>query len=67
MKSRIIRFAIAFTLASSTAALAAELCFTKGEKIDGLNKICFYDCPSGIAAITVKSYQLCPYSIKRGR
>jgi hypothetical protein len=45
--------------------MGTELCFSKGEKIDGLNKICFYRCPSGDAAMTVKSYELCPVNIKR--
>jgi hypothetical protein len=44
---------------------AAETCFSKGEKTDGLNKICYYDCPSGEAAITIQSYKLCPLTIKR--
>jgi hypothetical protein len=50
---------------SSIAWAGTETCFSKGEKTDGMNKICYYDCPSGGAAITVKSYQLCPLSIKR--
>ena len=52
-------------MASAAVLMASELCFSKGEKADGLNKICFYSCPSGEAAITVKSYQLCPLNIKR--
>ena len=43
----------------------AETCFGKGERIDGQNKICYYECISGGAAITIKSYQLCPLTIKR--
>jgi hypothetical protein len=52
-------------LASAVAVMAAETCFSKGEKVDGMNKICYYNCPSGEAAITVKSSQLCPLNIKR--
>jgi hypothetical protein len=51
--------------AMTAMLLAAETCFSKGEKVDGLNKICYYNCPSGEAAVTVKSYQLCPLFIKR--
>lgn len=43
----------------------AELvCFKTGEKISGLNKICFYNCAGSEAAITVSSAELCPLSIK---
>jgi hypothetical protein len=62
---KIILFAAAAMFASTVAVMATELCFSKGEKVDGLNKICFYSCPSGEAAITVKNYQLCPLQIKR--
>ncbi len=43
----------------------AVLCFKKGEYIRGMNKICIYDCLGSEAAITVKSYQLCPLNINR--
>ena len=43
----------------------AILCFKTGEQVSGLNKICFYDCAGSAAAITVKSYQLCPLTINR--
>ncbi len=46
-------------------ATGAETCFIDREKVDGLNKICTYSCPSGKAAITIKSYELCPLNIKR--
>ena len=42
-----------------------ETCFSASETVDGLNKICFYDCVSGQAAITIKATQLCPLTIKR--
>jgi hypothetical protein len=50
---------------NTTANTAAETCFLKGEKESGQNKICYYDCVSGEAAITIKSTRLCPLSIKR--
>jgi hypothetical protein len=41
------------------------LCFKTGEQVSGLNKICYYSCPAGGAAVTIKSYELCPISITR--
>ena len=43
----------------------AMLCFSKGEQISGMNKICYYDCLGSAAAITVSSVQLCPLTIER--
>lgn len=43
----------------------ALLCLSAGEQVSGLNKICFYNCAGSGAAITVKSYQLCPLSIRQ--
>ncbi len=40
-------------------------CFLSGEQVSGLNKICYYSCPTGDAAITISSVQLCPLSINR--
>ena len=37
--------------------------FLKGEKISGMNKICYYDCLGGEVAITIKSTELCPLTI----
>jgi hypothetical protein len=49
----------------SIAAAGSEMCFLKSEKPADGNKICYYSCPSGPAAFTVKSYELCPLNIKR--
>ncbi|MEA0970619.1 hypothetical protein Megvenef_00586 [Candidatus Megaera venefica] len=43
----------------------AEMCFLESEESSGLNKICYYNCPSGDAAITVNGYTLCPLSINK--
>lgn len=43
----------------------AVLCLLTGEQVSGLNKICFYNCAGSGAAITIKSYQLCPQTINR--
>lgn len=47
----------------STGKVAQIMCFLTGERISGMNKICFYDCAGSQAAITIKSYELCPLSI----
>jgi hypothetical protein len=43
----------------------ATTCFSSGEQISGTNKICYYDCLGSQVAINVKSYELCPLTIKR--
>jgi hypothetical protein len=43
----------------------AEWCFLTGEQTSGLNKICLFNCPSGGAATTVKSHQICPAKFRR--
>ena len=47
------------------ASRATETCLSSGERAEGQNKICYYSCPSGPAAITIRSYQLCPLTIRR--
>jgi hypothetical protein len=56
---------VAFGVARMAATPAPLTCLKSGEKISGQNKICYYDCAGSEAAITIKSYQLCPLSIKR--
>jgi hypothetical protein len=51
--------------ASFLNAGAAETCYHKSDEVQGLNRICYYSCPSGEAAITIKAAQVCPLSIKR--
>jgi len=46
-------------------ALGQVMCFKSGEQVSGMNKICYYRCPTGTAAITVASYELCPLSINQ--
>ncbi|MEI8180760.1 hypothetical protein, partial [Aestuariivirga sp.] len=38
----------------------AVMCFSKGEQLSGMNKICYYDCMGSAAAITIGAAQLCP-------
>ena len=42
--------------------VAENVCFLTKEETSGFNKICFYDCG---AAITIKSMETCPMTIKR--
>jgi hypothetical protein len=54
---------LVFLLSSSYCF--GEICFHRGEKLSGLNKICYYDCINGDVAITVDGFELCPLSIDR--
>jgi hypothetical protein len=65
MRTIILAASLASMLAAGIAAMGGAFCFHTGEKVDGLNKICFYSCPSGEAAITIKSTAICPVSINR--
>lgn len=56
---------VAGILAVAASAWAAETCFYQNEVTSGMNKICYYSCVSGTAAITLSSVTLCPLSIKR--
>ena len=46
-------------------ALASEICFFKYERTSGMSTICFYDCISGPAAITIRATEICPITIER--
>ncbi len=41
------------------------ICFKTGERISGMNKICYYNCLGSEAAITIGATDLCPLSIER--
>ena len=43
-----------------TIALNATMGFLKGERENGMNKICFYDVLWSTYTLNVKSYELCP-------
>jgi hypothetical protein len=45
-----------------STALYATLGFLKGEKVSGMNKMCFYDVLGSTYTLNVKSYELCPLS-----
>ena len=42
---------------------ALETCFLTGERVSGMNKICYYECVAGDIAITVSHVALCPLSL----
>ena len=67
MRVSIRRFVLIALAAIATLGATAdrETCFLKGEREAGMNRICYYDCVSGDAAITIKSTQLCPVTIRR--
>lgn len=49
-----------------TPTRIAETCLSaSAEQQTGGNKICYYNCPSGKAAITVGFFELCPLQIQR--
>ena len=45
--------------------VASVVCYLKGERSSGMNKICYYDCMGSDAAITISSVALCPLSINQ--
>ena len=42
-----------------------QTCFKKGEYVDGMNKVCRYDCLGSPAETTIRATELCPLSVKR--
>jgi len=60
----VVNYPLSQQLDTSKQRYAELLCLKTGEKISGLNKICFYNCAGSEAAITVSSAELCPLSIK---
>ncbi len=43
--------------------LAAVTCFRDGEERSGLYKICYYRCPGGRVATTIRAAELCPQTV----
>lgn len=55
---------VATLLCLATFSLAhAGTAFFKGEKVSGMNKICFYDHLGSEVAITISATSLCPLTI----
>ena len=44
--------------------IIAGICFASGSSVSGMNRICYYNCVGGTAAITIKSFKLCPLTIR---
>ena len=42
-----------------------QLCYRTGEYTKGMNKVCQYSCTGSAHAITVKSVEMCPLTVKR--
>lgn len=51
-------------LISVTLPAAAQMCPSAGERTQGFNKICYYNCLSGLTTKTISSVSLCPISIQ---
>jgi len=64
MKRLFLAAAAAVVLGGISLAAAAT-CFFDRDETSGLNKICFYKCASGPAAITIGAAKLCPLTIQR--
>jgi len=54
---------IALVLILAATAAPAWACFFSHEQTDGMNKICYYKCVSGMRAITISAVSLCPLSL----
>lgn len=57
---------IVILIACAIPFAAAYACtgFLKGERVSGMNKICYYDHLGSTVALNVKSYELCPLNIQ---
>ena len=62
-KKTILILLIAFGSSYSFAASGS----LKGEQVSGLNKICYYNGPSGSFTKTVGSYNVCPQTANDGK
>lgn len=63
MSIKIILTCLLFSMISSLPAVAATA-FLDREYITGQTKTCIYKFLGNEYAITIKAYQMCPYSIK---
>lgn len=58
---KLIVILIATTVLFTTAYACTA--FFKGERVSGMNKICYYEHLGSTVAYNVKSHELCPISI----
>ena len=59
----LIAFASSLLMFSSIAI--SETCIFKGEQKSKMNKICYYECPSGLFAYTIKVNSICDRVFRR--
>tara|TARA_Y100000816_G_scaffold291055_1_gene281301 strand:- start:1079 stop:1849 length:771 start_codon:yes stop_codon:yes gene_type:complete len=50
---------------TNTTSSTSTTCYSTGEYIEGMNKVCQYSCVGSAHAITVGAAQICPISVKR--
>ena len=55
-----ILFVILFLFSILTQSYAGGFGLLKSQRIDGMNKICYYDVLGSTYTLNVKSYELCP-------
>lgn len=69
-----VRLALAQAAPASTPRQSSALppaptlrttCFGRGERVSGMNKICFYDCLGSGHAVTQGAASLCPLTVER--
>lgn len=65
MKTFLLSLGLLSLLSLSIMAMPSETCFKSGEQKSGMNKICFYKCPSGGAAMTVGAAEFCPLTMEK--
>ena len=63
MRMLLSALAVGLLILAFTTSVNATTCFLKGERVSGMNKICYYDCLGSEAAITIGATQLCPLTV----
>jgi len=56
--------ATSFIFLYSSLAIS-ETCIFKGDQKSKMNKICYYECPTGLFAYTIKVNSICPRVFRR--
>lgn len=47
------------------APFARTSCFSKGERVSGMNKLCIYDCLGSAHVVTQNAVSLCPLTVQQ--
>ena len=53
------------TYGGAPAQTRQETCFSNGEYTQGFNKVCQYSCTGSAHAVTLRSTEICPPTVKR--